>query len=821
MSYAAETYFFGHEVTVRYCNGNGTNRHVLVTKRSSQRRYIDLNLEAHAKHHGSVLAFVRDLFRVRKEPENVSECWRPFCNHRGNDVLVCTAMVSHPICLRINLPRPYKNGKEMTSDEKDDRPPVPVPFSDEPMWDFPAVIELPGTNKDGRRTTCHYDVVGRAVHSNERSHFFAYVADPLKRCYLYDDLANGGVLTKAKEHNKIKTVVAGQHRPTAAERTITVVYHLREGVRGQEDLLRWTQSELLAIHKVSMTYVSSSKDPPSFTIEDPLWREAKPSERLGSRKGDREPDTKEYEYEGHADDIVPIILKHRLEKDEDIDSRPKKKARFKRVYMEVDLEATPSQKPSLGSSSPVKTPTPRARKRKVVSSSPVKTSTPRAQKKNSVFSSPVTSPSHRARRTANETNAFQTIDPTPKTAPSASPRTTRSTTRNAVTESARSPSFTHDEVDTAQTRQDTPQTTTVASGKSLDSQVRTRSAGTKTEKVADQQARKPVTPRITRSSVKRQTLAPTAILTQSTTEARVAKGILPAKTAVTNTPIEPPTGRKRGRPRKIKVTDAEVTQNPQALTPPVQLDSPVTPKLVSSETEAKSTAVGLPTGRKRGRHRNNKDASVEDLQIHRTSPSPVQRESLVPATKTRSNHPPGRIRKYGKRANRVGKSTKSGNRDARDEGLVKDKLNGGSSVITDVGHNLEEDDLKDEKGDNDFESEERDDEDADIDADGSTDDGEQEDGTGATKNEHTATAIEDQADGADSDHGLFRITCRCGIVEDRPLHGADGFQEDLIQCKDCENWSHQACQFRGFTAFLKPNDPFYCHLCQQNAQRNE
>lgn len=237
MSYAAETYFFGHEVTVRYCNGNGTNRHVLVTKRSSQRRYIDLNLEAHAKHHGSVLAFVRDLFRVRKEPENVSECWRPFCNHRGDDVLVCTAMVSHPICLRINLPRPYKNGKEMTSDGKDDRPPVPVPFSDEPMWDFPAVIELPGTNKDGRRTTCHYDVVGRAVHSNERSHFFAYVADPLKRCYLYDDLANGGVLTKAKEHNSIKTVVAGQHRPTAAERTITVVYHLREGVRGQEDLL--------------------------------------------------------------------------------------------------------------------------------------------------------------------------------------------------------------------------------------------------------------------------------------------------------------------------------------------------------------------------------------------------------------------------------------------------------------------------------------------------------------------------------------------------------------------------------------------------------
>lgn len=71
----------------------------------------------------------------------------------------------------------------------------------------------------------------------------------------------------------------------------------------------------------------------------------------------------------------------------------------------------------------------------------------------------------------------------------------------------------------------------------------------------------------------------------------------------------------------------------------------------------------------------------------------------------------------------MGKSTKSGNRDASDEGLVKDKLNGGSSVITDVGHNLEEDDLKDEKGDNDFESEERDDEDADIDADGSTDDG--------------------------------------------------------------------------------------------------
>jgi len=65
----------------------------------------------------------------------------------------------------------------------------------------------------------------------------------------------------------------------------------------------------------------------------------------------------------------------------------------------------------------------------------------------------------------------------------------------------------------------------------------------------------------------------------------------------------------------------------------------------------------------------------------------------------------------------------------------------------------------------------------------------------------------------DDNEGPIQINCRCGIVETRSPHGTDGLDQDVIQCSECLCWSHQACQFRGYTAFLRPKDRFFCEVC--------
>ena len=52
--------------------------------------------------------------------------------------------------------------------------------------------------------------------------------------------------------------------------------------------------------------------------------------------------------------------------------------------------------------------------------------------------------------------------------------------------------------------------------------------------------------------------------------------------------------------------------------------------------------------------------------------------------------------------------------------------------------------------------------------------------------------------------------CRCGWAELR--RGRD-IDQDVIQCSECNKWSHKACQYRGYVHFLRPKDFFYCHRC--------
>lgn len=67
--------------------------------------------------------------------------------------------------------------------------------------------------------------------------------------------------------------------------------------------------------------------------------------------------------------------------------------------------------------------------------------------------------------------------------------------------------------------------------------------------------------------------------------------------------------------------------------------------------------------------------------------------------------------------------------------------------------------------------------------------------------DHTAKSL---------DTSTVLIQCRCGtrgVVSDSEI------LEDIIQCSDCQNWSHRACQPSGYTAELRPTDRFICDAC--------
>ena len=63
---------------------------------------------------------------------------------------------------------------------------------------------------------------------------------------------------------------------------------------------------------------------------------------------------------------------------------------------------------------------------------------------------------------------------------------------------------------------------------------------------------------------------------------------------------------------------------------------------------------------------------------------------------------------------------------------------------------------------------------------------------------------------------LFQINCRCGLKGD----GNQLYREDegeAIQCDECRDWSHIACQCDGRAGGLCPKDSFICDICDASS----
>jgi len=60
---------------------------------------------------------------------------------------------------------------------------------------------------------------------------------------------------------------------------------------------------------------------------------------------------------------------------------------------------------------------------------------------------------------------------------------------------------------------------------------------------------------------------------------------------------------------------------------------------------------------------------------------------------------------------------------------------------------------------------------------------------------------------------LFGLDCRCGIVGDGNIHYQADQHGEAIQCDECKNWSHIACQRDGRASNLARNSAFICDFC--------
>jgi len=58
----------------------------------------------------------------------------------------------------------------------------------------------------------------------------------------------------------------------------------------------------------------------------------------------------------------------------------------------------------------------------------------------------------------------------------------------------------------------------------------------------------------------------------------------------------------------------------------------------------------------------------------------------------------------------------------------------------------------------------------------------------------------------------FDLNCRCGVTGDGNVvyHQEDG---EVVQCDECQEWSHVTCQRDGRASDLPKNKPFFCDTC--------
>lgn len=62
----------------------------------------------------------------------------------------------------------------------------------------------------------------------------------------------------------------------------------------------------------------------------------------------------------------------------------------------------------------------------------------------------------------------------------------------------------------------------------------------------------------------------------------------------------------------------------------------------------------------------------------------------------------------------------------------------------------------------------------------------------------------------------FSLLCRCGVMGDGNLESET---QEFIQCEQCQNWSHIACQRDGRASSLRKDARFVCDECDMTQMK--
>ena len=215
-SYRGHAYFEALYFEMHFCTGsqNIGGQHLEIFRRPKARITLQLSHAVFDVFKGSVTHWFRDLLNIKQPRKYGYNCWRThsgetFCHGTREDV--GPLFISIPIILILEL--------------DDDIA---------PEWDVPSHL-YPGSKRESEEHDLVYDLVGRGLYSQEKSHFIARYKHPEKPgIFTYDGMKNGSHPTQ-ETRAKEKSQLAGKNIQVSGDfETKIIVFHLRGGSKAQD-----------------------------------------------------------------------------------------------------------------------------------------------------------------------------------------------------------------------------------------------------------------------------------------------------------------------------------------------------------------------------------------------------------------------------------------------------------------------------------------------------------------------------------------------------------------------------------------------------------
>lgn len=164
------------------------------------------------KYHGDIVSFLYDRLQPRRIGPKIKSC-----KHKSDTTSPCSGSGEQ---YELIMTMPVMLIFETMED-----------FSPPAQWSYRHTIEVPGENEKGERKVAHYDIVARVIFTS--GHFTAYVRHGINHCYYYNDMEKGGTLSQREQSHALDVFIAGKTIAEPRNFTTSVVYHLREGLKGQ------------------------------------------------------------------------------------------------------------------------------------------------------------------------------------------------------------------------------------------------------------------------------------------------------------------------------------------------------------------------------------------------------------------------------------------------------------------------------------------------------------------------------------------------------------------------------------------------------------